>query len=304
MNIIRHQKLIACLILLSTVGCAQQLGHYLQGVTGLGSGSTPPPGIYLTYLPYFWRVTSVRGPGGDTVINSRLNVWANVAAATFIIPDKLYDFDFGFSVQAPWASNRIQANVLPIDRRTAGYSDTFVTPFMLGWHKGRANYMASYTFVAPTGSFDPNSAVNPGLGFWSHLFQAGTTVMLGKSRMWNVTVVGTGEIDTKKKGVDLTVGPSLTLEYGFGRHFRKGLINVGVSGHYVQKLVADYGNDVSPAIRGLKDRAIGLGPEFQWIFPKAKMSFTARYQPQFEVRNRVRGDIFVINLTYMGMFKP
>jgi hypothetical protein len=44
---------------------AQENGHYLQGITGLENGSTAPPGVYLSYLPYLNFVDSFRKSDGS-----------------------------------------------------------------------------------------------------------------------------------------------------------------------------------------------------------------------------------------------
>lgn len=54
-------KAIIC-ILLAVGASAQQMGHYLQGASGLGFAAPLPPGAYVTYFPYLSRVTSVKGP--------------------------------------------------------------------------------------------------------------------------------------------------------------------------------------------------------------------------------------------------
>lgn len=293
-------KVIICFVL-AVVGSAQQVGHYLQGATGLNSATPLPPGGYLTYFPYLSRITAVKGPEGNTIVPANINVWANMAVATFMVPNTAKGVSFGFSVIAPWMSQRLQGDILPIDKRTTGYSDTFVTPVILGYTKGATSIYTAYSFVAPTGQFNPTSPANPGLGMWSHIFQLGTTVNFGSTKMWNASAMSSWEITSNKKGIDVQVGPSMTLEYGFGRRFLKGALNVGAAGHYYQKLEADSGADIRPIVRGLKDRALGLGPEVQLILPPARVAFTFRYEPQFGVRNRTRSDIFVVNLTYLGM---
>ena len=296
-------KAIIC-SLLAVSASAQQVGHYLQGASGLGSAAPLPPGAYVTYFPYLSSVTSVKGPDGGTVLPANINIWANMAAVTFMVPGTAKGWSFGFSVLAPWMSQRLQADILPqpIDRRTTGLSDLMVTPFMFGYTKGQTSVVGNYIFVAPTGSYNPASAANPGLGMWTHIFQLGTATNFGGPKMFNASVMSTWEVHSKKQGTDIHVGPGVTIEPAIGKRFRKGLINIGASGHYYQKLEADSGTGIRPAVRGLKDRAFGVGPELQWIFPAAKMAFTFRYQPQFEVRNRTRSDIFVVNLTYLGTF--
>jgi hypothetical protein len=50
---------------------------------------------------------------------------------------------------------------------------------------------------------------------------------------------------------------------------------------------------------------MGAGPEARLILPlgsmKHLMALTFRYQPQFEVRNRPRGQVLLFNLTLLNI---
>ena len=58
--------------LLNCASYGQIAGHYVGGITGLENGTAPPPGFFGTFLPYVNHITSIKGPAGHTVLNSRL----------------------------------------------------------------------------------------------------------------------------------------------------------------------------------------------------------------------------------------
>lgn len=297
----RFGRILVCLLCLAVPGFAQQLGHYLQGFAGLGSGSTLPPGVYVAYLPYTNMYESIRGPQGQTLQLGDFNSTAHNIVATYMTKKKVFGAEYGIMVDAPFANARLTGERLDFEESFGGYSDTFVMPLVLGWKSPKVDTIVTYGFVAPTGSFDPTSPTNAGLGFWTNLFQIGSSFGIDKARTWNGTFMTTWEFHTKKKDIDMTVGPGVTLEYAFGYRFHKGMANVGVSGHLYQKLSHDSGSAVNPLVYGLTDRVLGLGPEFQYIVPKWKMAFLARYQPQFQARNRLQGNVLVFGVTYMHM---
>ena len=68
---------------------AQDVGHYVQGVTGLDSGTLPPPGIYFTYLPYAYFIDSVKGPKGKTLVNGDLTITAHNLFFNVIVPARI-----------------------------------------------------------------------------------------------------------------------------------------------------------------------------------------------------------------------
>lgn len=167
---------------------------------------------------------------------------------------------------------------------------------MLGWHKAKADYLFSYSFYAPTGDYSSDDFFNNGLGMWTHQFQLGRSYYPDKAKKWNVALLSTWEVHTKKGGTDIKPGPGMTLEYGIGRRMFHYLINIGVAGSYYRKLALDSGTAIA-----FHDQENSIGPEFDAIMPKAHLGLTVRYEPQFEVRGRTSGQILMITLTYLGL---
>lgn len=288
----------------SFIAQAQQVGHYLQGFTGLDNGSTPPPGFYAAYAPALDLVNAFKGPNGNTVINTDLNVVAHTAIFQMTMPKKILGGTYGWVFMVPVVNTRIVADVFNTSAQSAGLSDIYFAPIILGWEKGKFNYLINYGFYAPTGDFDPNSAFNPGLGFWEHQIQAGTTYNIDKRKLWNASLLSTWEINQSKLGEDLKAGPMATFEYSFGRRLFKYAVNLGVAGYAYQKFSADSGNKVNPLFSGNLDRSFGAGPEFKYTSVKHHVAFDVRYEPQFGVQSRTSGNMVFISLTYLDFFPP
>jgi hypothetical protein len=283
---------------------AQQSGHYLQGLTGLDNGSALPPGFYITYLPYVNLVSSVKGPDGQTLENPDLNVVVHNAVLQVTLPAKFLGATYGFSLTVPIVNTRLEGNEYAPSLQSAGLSDIYIAPIVLGWDKGRSTYLLNFGFYAPTGAFNPSSPLNPGLGFWEEQVQAGTSYNFDKRRLWNASLLSTWEFNEGKQRRDLKPGPMATFEYSFGHRFLHGGINVGAAGFAYQKLAADTGSAVNPATRGNLDRAFGLGPEFEIANPRYHMAFDVRYEPEFGVQSRTSGNILVISISYLHFLTP
>ena len=300
---------LAAIILSACPAFTQELGHYLQGAAGLDGGGVPPPGVYFTYLSYVFPVSSFQGPNGNTL--AKLNLTTNIpnAVVTAVVKTKFLGADYGYSFVAPYANKRLTTNLLPVgDFQGGGFSDWFFEPLILGWHKPHADILFSYGFYQQTGDYSPDTPLkNTGLGFSENQFQLGSNIFLSKSKAITLSVLSTWEINQTRTSEDVKPGPMLTLEYGIGKKFLKGALNLGASGYYYRKLAADSGSEIPDFKRGIHDQALGLGPEVQLTLP-IKMplfvQFVFRYQPQFDVEARPQGQVFVTSLTLFRLFLP
>jgi hypothetical protein len=283
---------------------AQQLGHYIGGFTGLEDGSSPPPGFYAAAFGLAEPVDSIKGPNGNTVLRPDINVGGVIAAYSMTLPKRILGGECGWAFMVPVLNTRFSSNLFNASAESAGVSDVLLQPISLGWTKGRADYTVNYSFYAPSGEFDPNSPLNPGLGFWEHQIQAGLTYNIDKKKLWNIAGLTTWEINQSKLGTDIKPGPIFTGEYGLGRRFFKYQMNAGIVGYASQKLSADSGSDISPLSRGDLDRAFGAGGEWKYTDIKHKLAFDVRYEQQFGVELRTSGKILVFSITYLDLFLP
>ncbi|WP_158791760.1 transporter [Granulicella sp. L60] len=283
---------------------AQQNGHYLQGITGLENGSTLPPGVYLSYLPYLNLVDSFKKSDGSTLLDLDLKVVAHNAVYQVTTKKRILGATYGLSFIIPIVNIRLQADTFDKSVQNGGVSDLFLAPVVLGWTKAKAEYLLDYGVYIPAGSFDPNSPSNAGLGFWEHQIQAGATYNIDKKKLWNASLLSTWEINQSKSGEDLKPGPMANFEYSFGRRFFKYQMNAGIVGYAYQKLSPDSGSAVSPLTRGSHDRSFGAGPELKYTDVKHRLAFDARYEPQFGVETKTSGSVVVISITYLNFFPP
>jgi hypothetical protein len=284
-------------LLVTIPASGQQVGHYLQGFGGLMSGSAAPPGYYIAAGSYNYFVDSIKGPNGGSV-SAHLTVTGYLAPLiSGVVKTNFLGADYAFAVAPTISKQRLSSNILPSGGAgNYGMSDSFFMPLELGWHKSKADILFNYAFYIPTGDYSSDQFFNTGLGMWTHQFQLGTTYFLDKTKKWNASLLSTWEIHTKKAGTNITPGPGMTLEYSFGRRMFHYLVNVGVAGSYYRKLALDSGTFIA-----FHDQENSIGPELDIIAPKPHLSFTFRYEPQFEVRGRTSGPILMVVVTYLGI---
>jgi len=291
---------------LATAADAQQLGHYIGGFTGLESGSTAPPGLYVAGFGLVSPIDTIKGPGGKTVLRPKIDVSGAIAVYQVVFPQKMLGGHYMLAFMVPVLNNRFNSNLFDISAETKGVSDVLLMPIGLGWEKGRVDYTANYSFYAPSGDFDPNSPLNPGLGFWEHQIQAGLTWNIDEKKKWNAAGMTTWEINQSKSGVDVKPGPIFTGEYGFGRRFftEYNLMNAGIVGYASQKLSADSGSGINPLLRGYLDRGFGSGAEWKFTDPIHRLAFDVRYEWQYGTQLRTQGKILIFSITYLNFQPP
>lgn len=289
---------------LSLCSPAQQLGHYIGGFTGLENGSSAPPGFYAAAFGLVEPVQSIKGANGNTVLKPDINVGGVIAAYSVTTTKKILGADYGLAFMVPVLNTRFNSNIFNTTDVAAGISDILFEPINLGWEKGKANYTVNYSFYAPSGDFDPNLALNTGLGFWEHQIQAGLTYNFDKKKLWNASGLTTWEINHSKSGLDVKPGPIFTGEYSFGRRFFKYQMNAGIVGFASQKLSPDSGSGISPLIRGYLDRSFGAGGEWKFTDIKHHLAYDVRYQQQFGVQLRTSGSVLVFGITFLDLLPP
>jgi len=162
----------------------------------------------------------------------------------------------------------------------------------------------------PTGKWELGGNDNSGLGMWSHLFQAGTTIHLDDEHKWTFSTLGSYEIHTHKKDTDIKAGDILTVESGIGRAFYKiamlggkpipaRIINFGVVSYGQFKMTSDEAGIVTPLVAGKKDRVMAVGLEANAIYPLSKWVFGLRVEPEFGARTRPQGWTSQLTLGYI-----
>jgi hypothetical protein len=289
---------------------AQLKGHYVPGFAGLQSGTQPPPGISVFLPVYFYTTDDIRNDDGESIgANPRVNASFLGPGIAVVTNLTILGANFGASI-APinFIKSRIEGNSLDVPGSFA-FTDMFVQPIQLGWEKARADFVAGYSFFAPTGKWELGGDDNAGLGMWSNLFQAGTTLHLDTKHEWTLSALGSYETHSHKKDTDIKVGDILTVEGGLGKSFIKVammggkpvpslITSVGLAYYGQFKATSDKASVITPLLEGSKDRVYGVGLEGSVIIPKSSMVYGLRIEPEFGARNRTQGWTFLFTVAY------
>ncbi len=295
---------LACLFLLIVVAASAGVAHaqlnipVVRGDSGLQSGSQPGPGVYITGLLYFYDTHEIIDKDGNSFNRVSINQGIPAAALTYVSKKKFLGGNYSATVVLPLLNVAIDT-----PQQTSGsglgYSDTYVQPIQLGWHKKRYDFLTGYGLYMPTGRFTAGASNNHGLGMWSHELSAGTTVYLNEKKQWHAAMLASYNIQSHIKGTNRKAGNVLALEGGVGRTFCSGLCNMGVDYYTHWKVTDDKFANVTPNFLS-KHRYYGIGPEINGVIPinaKTLAVFKLAYFHEFGNRVATQGQSIIMSVT-------
>lgn len=156
----------------------------VRGDTGLQSGTQPGPGVYITGLIYFYDSHEIVDKDGGRFNRISIEQGLPATAITYVSKKKFLGGTYAALVVLPLVNATIDTPQSAA-QTGLGYSDTYVQPLQLGWHKKRCDALVGYGLFIPTGRFTAGSDDNHGLGMWSHELSAGATVYLDEKKQWH-----------------------------------------------------------------------------------------------------------------------
>lgn len=280
---------------------AQYNGHNMRGDFGMFSGTQPGPGWYAGVLGVNYNIDSVRGPDGSELASEgRLDINAIAPYAWWVSDNKVFGGNYSVFASASLTNNALEAPTLGISSETdTGSGDLYVQPINLGWHTGRADYMAGLGVYAPTGRYSDGASDNAGLGMWSFELFGGSTLYMDEARSWSFSALASYETHSSKQDSDVKVGDLLTIEGGLGKSWADGAAALGLSYFAQWKLNEDeLGAGVSLPN---KHKIFGAGPEL--VLPMASKkkfygTLNFRYLWDFGVESNTDGSAFIVMATF------
>ena len=179
---------------------------------------------------YFYRTDTIKGLSGDELPKSpEVDIFGDFILGSYVTKKKILGANYAFTVALPILNTQLALPSLDVGSQTWGLSDIYIKPLELGWHFKRADVIAGYAFMAPTGRYTADANDNTDLGMWSNEFSAGTTFYFDQGKKWHAAGVGFYEIHASKQDLDSKNGDIFTLEGGAGRAFLQGYANAGLA---------------------------------------------------------------------------
>lgn len=286
-----------CLLVAATAH-AQDLGHKFPGGVGVDAGRQGAPGVFIADRLVLYSASEARDRNGDVVpiVGLDLDAFANAlgVVGTFEIAHGPF---LTAAVSVPYASISLNS----VDPRASvdrlGFGDVYVLPVKVGWRFPRVDAVASYGMYIPTGQFEPAGSGGVGRGFWTHQFSLGGAVFFDEQRRARASVLASYDHNLKKRNIDLTRGDTLQVQGGAGVVLLR-ILDVGVAGYALWQVTDDSGSDIPMVLRGARDRVFGAGPEVGVTVPMIRTRIGARYEWEFGVQSRPRGQVLLVSVDF------
>jgi len=217
-------------------------------------------------------------------------------ALFYIWPTPTKEWNLASAVSFPLAWLEVTANLsgpLPVRKTesTFGLFDLAFTPIVASYHFSQTDHLAfSFTFWAPTGSFEKGRLVNLSQNTWTFIPGVAYTKILPEDNI-ELTGIWQMEFDTEDHATHYQNGILSDLEVLAIKRFKNGL-GIGFVESWIQQVNDDGG--APAALNGFAGRAFGIGPivTYSTKLGKSHLDFSARWIHDFGVSNRVAGDGF------------
>jgi hypothetical protein len=234
---------------------------------------------------------------GLLVANVDMKAAFTPIAFLYIWPTPTKEWNFASAVSFPLAWLEVTANLSlgPLSSRktesTFGLFDLVFTPIVASHHFSQTDHLAfSFTFWAPTGSFEKGRLVNLSTSTWTFIPGVAYTKILPEDNI-ELTGIWQMEFDTEDHATHYQNGILSDLEVLAIKRFKNGL-GIGFVESWIQQVNDDAG---APAVlNGFVGRAFGIGPiaTYSTKVGKSHLDLSARWIRDFGVSKRVEGDAF------------
>ncbi len=266
-------------------------GAYPNGAEGFMAGALPPPGTYaLNYMQYYRASKFADNNGNALIPNFSLTAFADVLRLVHVTKTSIFGANYGAQILIPVVYQSVDLG--PGSNSRWGLGDIIIDPFILGWHTKNLHVTTGIDIYVPVGTYDQDNLANAGRNYWTFEPVLGITYLSDNG--FEVSSKFMYDFNTENNDTHYTSGQEFHFDYTVGYHIDKAWA-VGLGGYYYYQTTDDEQNGVTVG-DGFQGRAFALGPQVQYNYKN--LSFTLKYQHEFEVRNKPEGDKVWFNLVY------
>jgi hypothetical protein len=284
------------------------VGFYLLGSTTTSAGILPPPGTYVVDHNYIYSgstnfqlefagVTASGGVDGTA--------YYNVAAPLWVAKEKVLDGHIGFLMLIPIGWKDVEAGVVASTANAqaqAGVQDSdanfgdLVPGMMLGWHYGNWHFKTHTLVNAPTGFWERGNLSNIGFNRWA-IDNAAAFTWLDPKIGLELSAIAGITYNWENPATNYKSGSEFHVEYAAVQNFSKRF-GLGINGYYYDQITGDSGTGAR--LGAFKGSVAAIGPVINLNFEVGKIPVAAnlKYFHEFEVQNRLAGDLGYVTLTF------
>lgn len=289
-------------------------GLWPMGYGSAKAGIQPPPGTLALRNDIYHNHSHLKGA-------ARVKVSLDAPAFRYVTDVKILGGDYGFgaifqagrvNVHAKQVQNVTSVQNLPgpngvpqptvvvtpvtkkIHRVAHGVGDTYVAPFILGWHTETLHTLFIQAAWVPTGKYSKDHVANMGRNRWATDTDFAFTWLDPKYGLEVSALTGVTVNFTNHK-THYRSGSEWHTDFFIGKNLTKAL-EVGLVGYWYYQLTPDKGKGAT--FGDFRGRVLGLGPYLGYTFTigKTPIYANARYYHDSHVKNHLKGDTFYFTL--------
>ncbi|MNJ31179.1 hypothetical protein D3C77_258050 [compost metagenome] len=271
------------------------------GVFDFSAGFLPPPTPHGTVAgrSAFYKATKQKdGDGNDTGNDVSVSVLSFSLVYLRMTEISLLGANYGFGAVAPFfkmdGDLKVKAGgqtVLSTESDLFRQADIQIIPIMLQWNVApNIGVNAQFQIQAPTGDYDKNRFLNPGVNHWT-FSPALNATWISQSGL-EVSSSFQVDVNTRNNDTDYKSGVEYRHEFAVGQHVNDW--TVGVGGYYYRQ----FSDDESPnLLEGNRSRVMALGPAVSYFKPGSIPVWFHIYK-EFDAENRAEGYKAAIRFAY------
>jgi hypothetical protein len=277
--------------------------HYILGTNGINSAVKPVKGFVYTNMYFHYHAPHlVNSDGKNISLDSDIIMKTDINIFSLFTGSSLFGGTYGCQIIAPFTNLTTEFTIFDFTlgqrKDSLKFADMYFEPIDITWRFKQFNLYASYGFYAPTGKFKPFSVKNTGFGDWGHQLAVAGTFFFDQEKTLSLSAFLAYEIHSAKKKIVYIPGDNLTIDWGFGKVFKK-VLTIGVVGYFEWQTTHDQGREIPLALKKIEDRTYAIGPEIDLLLPALNGQITFRYEHEFAVRARTKGHLAVFSAAFV-----
>lgn len=282
--------------------------HYVPGTRNdFLLGVFGPPGVYVRNDTWFYDYSmGVHPSGGQVVGSATQEAWLDTVKLSYLSDFEIFGARWGASVAATYVLNAsIDGDAAVGDSAVlkggdvSGFSDLYVAPLLLNWAGEKQHFTFQGAFYAPTGGYDPDSALNTGRNYWT-IDVVGNYTWFDPELGWEASASGGFQFNFENPETDYRTGNEFHLDWTVAKHFSPKLA-AGVSGYVYSQIESDEGSLPGPYDGSdFQAWSWGIGPSLQSNISigDKNLGLVAKALFDVESRDRLSGDLYMVSLSY------
>lgn len=266
-------------------------GAYPNGAEDFMSGAVPPPGTYfINYFTHYSADKLADNNGNKILPGFKLRATADVLRFIHVTDKQILGASWAMHLFLPLVNLDV---TLPwAGKSKNGIGDIIIDPFILAWHGKNWHAATGLDIFIPTGGYDKNDPVNPGVGrnYWT--FEPIVAATYVTDNGYEVSAKFMYDFNSRNNETNYQSGNEFHVDYALGKQIDK--FTFGAAGYYYQQVTDDALKGVTVTDR--KGSAVAIGPALKYDYKN--MSFSLKYLFEAEACNRPQGDNLWFKFVY------